>query len=255
MLNNLATYYMCSYLLPRGVIESIDKRHRAFFWTGKDSCSGARCLIAWDRVLLSKQEGGFGIKDLHRQNMCLLLNFVHQLHQPNPLPWKKWVFSHIGRDLGETSPSPSFLEKIVDECLPLHRSITRVIVVDGRSTSFWMDKWLPGELLATRFPALFSHNTRRHVTVATVVETGLDLQVCLTSTADEELRLVHCIIEGSTLRVGCDLSTIDSSSTPRFCSREAYRALAPANPRRIGMYLLGPPDPFEEQDFRIPGEC
>jgi hypothetical protein len=46
VLNNLATYYMCSFLLPRGVLESIDKRRRAFFWTGKDTCSGARCLIA-----------------------------------------------------------------------------------------------------------------------------------------------------------------------------------------------------------------
>lgn len=72
VLNNLATYYMCSYLLPQGVLESIDKRRRAFFWTGKDSCSGARCLIAWDKVLLSKQEGGFGVKDLHRQNRFLL---------------------------------------------------------------------------------------------------------------------------------------------------------------------------------------
>jgi hypothetical protein len=31
VLNNLATYFMCSYLLPRGVIDSIDKRRRAFF--------------------------------------------------------------------------------------------------------------------------------------------------------------------------------------------------------------------------------
>jgi hypothetical protein len=77
--------------------------------------------------------------------------------------------------LGDPSSSPSFLERIVDECLPLYRSITRVTVVDGRSTSFWMDKWLPGEPLATRFPALFSHYTRRHASVATVVSQGLDL--------------------------------------------------------------------------------
>jgi hypothetical protein len=86
VLNNLASYYMCSYLLPQGVLESIDKRRRAFFWTGKDSCSGARCLIAWDKVMLSKQEGGFGVKNLHRQNRCLLLNFVHKLHHTDSLP-------------------------------------------------------------------------------------------------------------------------------------------------------------------------
>jgi hypothetical protein len=102
----------------------------------------------------------------------LLLNFVHQLHKPNPLPWKTWFLSHTGRDLGESSTSPFFLEKIVEECLPLYRTITRVFVLDGRSTSFWLDKWLPGEPLATRFPALFSHSTRRHATVATVVVGG-----------------------------------------------------------------------------------
>jgi hypothetical protein len=102
----------------------------------------------------------------------LLLYFVHQLHNPNPLPWKTWFLSHSGRDLGESSTSPFFLEKIVEECLPLYRTITRVFVLDGRSTSFWLDKWLPGEPLATRFPALFSHSTRRHATVATVVVGG-----------------------------------------------------------------------------------
>jgi hypothetical protein len=69
VLNNLATYYMCSYLPPRGVIESFDKRRCAFFWTSKDSCLGARCLIAWDKVLLSKKEGGFSVRDLHRQGL------------------------------------------------------------------------------------------------------------------------------------------------------------------------------------------
>jgi hypothetical protein len=68
---------------------------------------------------LSKQEGGFGIKDLHRQNRCLLLNFIHKLHQTNPLPWKTWFFSHTGGDFGDPSSSPSFPGRIVAEWLPL----------------------------------------------------------------------------------------------------------------------------------------
>jgi hypothetical protein len=92
------------------------------------------------------------------------------------LPWKSWFFAHSGRDLGELSVTPSFLEKIVREYLPLYRAITRVAIQDGRSTSFWLDKWLPGSPLAERFPALFSHCTRLHATVATVVTRGLDLQ-------------------------------------------------------------------------------
>ncbi|XP_071674484.1 uncharacterized protein [Lolium perenne] len=108
--------------------------------------------------------------------------------------------------------------------------VLQVTILDGRSKSFWLDKWLPGEPLATRFPTLFSHSTRRHATVATVGGGGLDLQPRLTSAATDELRLVYCIIASYTLWAGCDLRTIDSPSTPRFCSREAYMALAPPRP-------------------------
>jgi hypothetical protein len=90
--------------------------------------------------LFSKDEGGFGIKDLHRQNMCLLLNFVHNIHHLDPLPWKSWFFPHTGQDLGEFSASPSFLERIVAKFLPLYRAVTWVTVVSGCSTSFWHDR-------------------------------------------------------------------------------------------------------------------
>jgi hypothetical protein len=111
--NNLATYYMCLYLLPQGVIDCIEKRRRAFFWTGKDSCLGARYLIAWDKPLLSKHEGGFGIRDLHRQNMCLLLNFIDILHLDDSLPWKSLFWEHYCRDLGVMTSSPSFIDKLL----------------------------------------------------------------------------------------------------------------------------------------------
>jgi hypothetical protein len=120
------------------------------------------------------------------------------------------------------------LEKIVNECLPLYRSITKVAVVDGRDTSFWLDKWLEGGTLATRFPALFSHCTRCHATVATVATGGLDLQPRLTGAAEAELLVVRGLIASIALRHGEDRRVIDSPSTPRFCSREAYRSLAPA---------------------------
>jgi hypothetical protein len=227
VLNNLATYYMCSFLLPQGVLESIDKRRRAFFWTGKDSCSGARCLIAWDKVLLSKQEGGFNVKDLHRQNRCLLLNFVHKLHQIDSLPWKDWYRQHSGRDLDDTTSTPSFLDGIVRECLTLYRVITRAGVVSGTTTSFWLDRWLPGGPLAERYTALFSHVTRPHATMATVVTSGFSLQPRLSSAAVRELAIVQGYVDTVTLLDGQDLRFIDSPSTPPFSSREAYRMLSP----------------------------
>jgi hypothetical protein len=85
---------------------------------------------------LSKQEGGFGVKDLRRQNRCLLLNFIHKLHLLDSFPWKGRFFRNSARDLGDATSSPTFLDRIVAECLPLYRSITRVEVVGGASKSF-----------------------------------------------------------------------------------------------------------------------
>jgi hypothetical protein len=93
-----------------------------------------------------------------------------------------------------------------------------------------MDKWLPGEPLAMRFPALFSHSTRRHASVATVVSQGLGLQTRLTTVAESELLVIRRFIDGTSLRGGPDRRAIDSPSTPRFSSREAYRALSPVHP-------------------------
>jgi hypothetical protein len=124
----------------------------------------------------------------------LVLKFVHKLHQPESLPWKEWYFWHSGQDLGVFSSTPSFLEKIVVVCLPLYRAMACCSIVSGTSTSFWLDKWMPDECLAARFPALFSHVTHPHVTVQVVVGSGIDLQRRLSSAAAVDLAAVHDII-------------------------------------------------------------
>jgi hypothetical protein len=77
--------------------------------------------------------------------MCLLLNFIHELHQIDYLPRKDWFLRHSGCDLGMILSFPSFLEQILVDCLPLYLSITWAVVASGRTTSFWFDKWLPDQ--------------------------------------------------------------------------------------------------------------
>lgn len=78
ILNSLPIYYMSSLPLHKTVIAAIDRRRRAFVWTGEEKCSGSRCLVAWDKAMLARLEGGLGIKNLEVQNHCLLLKFVHK---------------------------------------------------------------------------------------------------------------------------------------------------------------------------------
>jgi len=60
------------------------------------------------------------------------------------------------------------------ELLPLYRVITTVRVHNGRSTSFWDDSWLGDEPLSEIHPALHSHATKPHATVAEVLQFGID---------------------------------------------------------------------------------
>jgi hypothetical protein len=55
---------MSSLLIPILVLEKIDKRRRAFFWAGHEICSGAQCLVAWEKTCTPKNNAGLGVKNL-----------------------------------------------------------------------------------------------------------------------------------------------------------------------------------------------
>lgn len=64
VLNSLPTYFMLCFSLPIQVLEAIDKRRRTFFWSNDETCSGAKCLVAWDKVCTPRDAGGLGVKKL-----------------------------------------------------------------------------------------------------------------------------------------------------------------------------------------------
>lgn len=74
-----AVYAMCSTLLLKGSIKAIEAKHRAFIWTGEESCSGGQCKAAWDSVCWDKDRGGLGVKNLELQNFSLLAKFWSKL--------------------------------------------------------------------------------------------------------------------------------------------------------------------------------
>jgi hypothetical protein len=93
-------YPMCSLLLLTGIIEAIDKKRRAFLWTGDASCNGGQCKVAWTTVCLDKPQGGLGVKDLSKQNKGLLAKFLAKLHQEPTSSWQKWFHRLYGRGAG-----------------------------------------------------------------------------------------------------------------------------------------------------------
>ena len=84
-------YSMCSILLPKGFIELLDAKWRAFLWTGSTSYSGSACKAPWDLVCLPKIKGGLGVSDLLTQNKCLLQKFLLKLLAPGTAPRLKAI--------------------------------------------------------------------------------------------------------------------------------------------------------------------
>jgi hypothetical protein len=53
------------------------------------------------------------------------------------------------------------------------RSIIKVTVGNGSSTSFWFDCWIGNIPLSERFPAFFSHSVRKNVCVSSILSSGI----------------------------------------------------------------------------------
>jgi hypothetical protein len=95
VLDSLPTHAMAAMLLPPAVIKALDALRRAFLWGGGDQVSGAKCLVAWDKVCRAKCEGGLGVRALGVQNACLLVKVLHRLHVRPTSPWASWHWSMI----------------------------------------------------------------------------------------------------------------------------------------------------------------
>jgi hypothetical protein len=88
VLSSILLHYMSSMSTPKTIIKAIERRRRAFFWTGEDTCHGSKCLVAWENVRAKKEHGGLGVKDLELQNRCLLMKFINKLFSYESVAWK-----------------------------------------------------------------------------------------------------------------------------------------------------------------------
>jgi hypothetical protein len=172
VLDGHPTYIMGAILLLVGVRESLDARRRAFLWNGTDKASGAQCLVAWEKVCATKEDGGLSIKRLDTQNACLLLKLILRLHHLGKSSWAAWALQHTRlSNLRGGLEGPHW--DALHELPPAYRSIYWVDVGDGASMSFWHDLWADGLPLSVKYPTLFSHFTGREDSIQEVVEVGV----------------------------------------------------------------------------------
>ena len=157
VLSSLPTYYMCSLIIPKGVIEVIDKARRRCLWRKDKHKQRVNSLAAWDMVCKPKKKGGLGIVNLQVQNKALLLKQLDKFYNNADLPWVKLVRnSYYHNSVPHVvTMSGSFWWRGVYRFVDEWRAITRCEVGSGYSILFWDDLW-KDRILSQQFPRLFS---------------------------------------------------------------------------------------------------
>lgn len=134
-LRALPIYAMSALLLPAGTLLEIDKRCRAFFWSGQDSITGRQCKVAWDLVSVvcaPFANGGLGFSSLKHMNVSLLLKHLSKLHDAGIPTESSYLVTKYGwsesHDLGSAQSSATTVWKDILKGLSFFRSITSVTI-------------------------------------------------------------------------------------------------------------------------------
>lgn len=75
--------------LSAWAIQQIDKRRRAFLWSGTDAVVGGKCKVSWPVVCAPKCYGGLGIPDIRILGFALRLRWEWQRRTPDAPPWTR----------------------------------------------------------------------------------------------------------------------------------------------------------------------
>ncbi|XP_024200533.1 uncharacterized mitochondrial protein AtMg00310-like [Rosa chinensis] len=142
----IPAYVMSCYMLPKGLFEDLHQLCAQFFWGGSDSNRKIHWR-SWDRMCLSKSEGGLGFKNLHAHYLSLLAKQGWRLlTNPNSLLsrlLKARYFpngSFLDADMGD---SPSYTWRSIMEARTVLQAGLFWQVGNGSSIHVWSDQWIP----------------------------------------------------------------------------------------------------------------
>jgi hypothetical protein len=182
VLSVLPSFAMSVIPLPSTTLDRMNRPRRSMLWKGKSTCSGGDCQVAWHDVCRSREEGGLGVRDLHCQNVSLLLKFVHKLLRGDDTPWTRWVWRHLQSTLADGQPELAHLQVCLRHVSWPHQGESR----GWLDNLLWFDNWHAVGPLFARVPGLLSHCTDPVVTVAAALAHGhlvLPLHSRVTSSA------------------------------------------------------------------------
>ncbi|KAL0295521.1 UNVERIFIED_CONTAM: hypothetical protein Sangu_3196000, partial [Sesamum angustifolium] len=90
VLTTLHTYWASAFILPKGVLKTLEKKMRQFLWQGSAGSGNAK--VAWAWISKPKEEGGLGIRSLTITNQALMLKQLWRILQNDGTSiWVDWI--------------------------------------------------------------------------------------------------------------------------------------------------------------------
>ncbi|KAL2225757.1 UNVERIFIED_CONTAM: hypothetical protein Sindi_3051500 [Sesamum indicum] len=91
VLISLSLYWASAFILPKKVINEIEKRLRAFLWKGTTNSGYAK--VAWNDICRPKEEGGLGFKDISTLNRALMTKKLCDVIRCDRTSiWVEWLY-------------------------------------------------------------------------------------------------------------------------------------------------------------------
>ncbi|KAL2247314.1 UNVERIFIED_CONTAM: hypothetical protein Sindi_2583700, partial [Sesamum indicum] len=154
VLISLSLYWASTFILPKKVINEIEKRLRAFLWKGTTNSGYAK--VAWKDICRPKEEGGLGFKDISTLNRALMTKKLCDVIRCDRTSiWVEWLYK--GR-LQHTSiwtitdHGGSWGWRKILRLRMFLRTMVDYRIGDGRNFFLWQDPWHHLGPLCDTFP-------------------------------------------------------------------------------------------------------
>ncbi|KAL2252867.1 UNVERIFIED_CONTAM: hypothetical protein Sindi_0081400 [Sesamum indicum] len=154
VLSALSLYWASAFMLPKKVINEIEKRLRTFFWKGTTSNGYAK--VAWKDVCRPKDEGGLGFKDISTLNRALMSKKLCDVIRCDRTSiWVQWLYQDRLHDTSIWTVREHGGFWGWRKMLRLHpflRSIVNYQIGNGGRFYIWQDPWHHLGPLIEQFP-------------------------------------------------------------------------------------------------------
>ncbi|KAL0282293.1 UNVERIFIED_CONTAM: hypothetical protein Sradi_7265200, partial [Sesamum radiatum] len=154
VLNSLHVYWASAFMLPKSIIQVLERKMRDFLWKGASGSGYAK--VSWAQVCKPREQGGLGIRSVLHMNQAMMSRHVWRiLQQDTRSLWVAWVLRYKLRSQSIWAPmstSASWCWKKLVKISKLLQGGLEYRIGDGCTFRLWTDPWHPRGVLLSSYP-------------------------------------------------------------------------------------------------------